>query len=186
MATLPSDFEYFGFANFETLDTKTDFNDYYSEHNLRKRISNTSSDIFYQAVVWPGDFNDKHRIGVRLRLTDTKALKPLFRGIRGFISINPMLVEYGFRSKPNYLPQIEYAYYFQLLTNKLSDRLYLTGFMDQNLVSDNASISSVLVTEHQLGFRFYDQFYAVVEFRLNEYLSQPLGIAYGLEYKITF
>ena len=64
-----------------------------------------------------------------------------------------------------WLAQIEHFYRLNLFNG----RMYLAAFADQDVYYDSKK-PFVFVTEHQLGLRLVDQFYVVVEYRLNEYL----------------
>ena len=80
--------------------------------------------------------------------------------------------------------QIEYFYRFQILLSIFLDRVYLSGFADQNLDSRG---DSKWVTQHQLGVQIVSQFFAVAEFRYNELLpSKKEGMGLGLQYVILF
>ena len=83
---------------------------------------------------------------------------------------------------------IEHVYRINIAPGKLGNRLYLAGFIDQNFnYLDNGGLAFKYVSEHQLGLRLIDQFYAVMEFRINDFLpDENYGLGYGLQYKIVF
>mgnify|MGYP003687575257 FL=1 len=105
-----------------------------------------------------------------------------------FYFINFHLVQYRDQVDTKGFTQIEHVYNFKILPKTFNNRVYLGGFADQNFVyQDNAKISFKWVSEHQLGIRFWDQFYLIAEYRINDYRAKDnYGLGYGLEYKIKF
>lgn len=71
----------------------------------------------------------------------------------------------------------------------LSDRLYLSGFIDQTFneqLPDNIP-DDPIVAEAQLGFRLIENLYTVAEYRLNQYRRSDVNnLALGLQYKIRW
>ncbi len=44
----------------------------------------------------------------------------------------------------------------------------------------------MIVTEHQLGVRLFDQLHVVAELRYNEFMADDVGVGVGLEYIVPF
>jgi len=43
------------------------------------------------------------------------------------------------------------------------------------------------VTEHQLGYKIYNNLFIVLEYRVNDFFEKEnYGLGYGLEYKVRF
>ena len=182
-AKLPSGIQYFSLTNYQGSENNSDLSVYYSEHNLRyPMLKDIPIDATYQYVGRTGLKNDKHRLGIRLRLHGIKHLKNKFNQWRIKYSVNPMFVEFGTANEPKYATIIEHVYHVKFFKNYL----YLAGFADQNFISTSSGIETSWVTEHQLGFRIKNEFYAVLEYRINEFDSQPTGLGIGIEYKVKF
>lgn len=184
LTNLPNRLQYFSFINYQSVDESLDFSNFYSEHNVRWQIKDTSPfDLNFQYVMRQGSLNDDLRLGVRWRISDTPKLDAFFKKIKMSYSITPMLVQFRINTNIKSMTQIEHAYKFNLY----KDIIYLGGFADQNLVYANSKVFFKWVTEHQLGVRMVDQLYAVVEYRVNDFLSSNnTGLGLGVEYKIIF
>jgi hypothetical protein len=71
----------------------------------------------------------------------------------------------------------------------ISDRLYLSGFVDQTFDLSLAEElpESPIVTEIQAGARIWDNFYVVAEYRINQFrLGNEHNLAAGIEYKYAW
>lgn len=103
-------------------------------------------------------------------------------------SMNPMLLQFRKRTATKFATQIEHVYAFLIAPQTFGKRLYLGGFADQNMVYNaDGGVSFKWVSEHQLGFRIVNRLFAVLEYRINDYLlTDKYGLGYGLEYKILF
>ena len=80
-------------------------------------------------------------------------------------------------------------HYFKLRFPGLSDRLYLSGFIDQTFDLDmpDEFPDVLIVAEVQGGVRIWKNFYAVVEYRNNDFrLGNESNLAAGIEYKYTW
>ncbi|NQY79856.1 MAG: hypothetical protein HRT47_06045 [Candidatus Caenarcaniphilales bacterium] len=176
---LPYGFEYFSFINFN-------FPDYYTEQDLYWKIPKAPLDIATQYVSQSGNENEAFRFGTRLRISETSLLKKLCEKINLIyhVTVFPGNVD----NFDGYTLLVEHFYRIQLLEKWLGDRLYLSGFLDNNLFIDSSfSDSSVTVTEHQIGFRLVNQLYAIAEVRYNGFLpDKNVGLGVGLEYNIEF
>jgi hypothetical protein len=184
LAKLPHRLEYFSLTNYQGSESNSDVNNFYAEHNIRFGLVDSKPlDATMQYVIRSGIKNDKQRLGIRWRIHHTKLLKSAMEKCRFSYSINPMFVEFGVGNMPKFMNTIEHVYNIQLIPN----RLYLGGFADQNMISVDSKIIANWVSEHQLGYRLIDQFFAVVEYRINEYeRPQSTGLGFGVEYKIVY
>jgi len=184
LAKLPNRFQFFSLTNYKSGNKSSDLSSFYSEFNMRWQVKKGNPfDLTYQLVMRQGDGNDDHRIGVRWRLDNTSKLATFFKKLNMNYSMNPMLIQFRVATETKYMTQIEHVYKIRLY----KDRIYLGGFADQNIAFSNSKMSVIWVTEHQLGVRIVDQFYGVVEYRLNDFLaSESTGVGFGLEYKIKF
>jgi len=71
----------------------------------------------------------------------------------------------------------------------VSERLYISGFLDQtfNLDLPDAFPTNPIVSEVQLGVRLFDRFYAVTEYRINQFRrGDEHNLAAGFEYKFRW
>ncbi len=184
LATMEGGFQYFSLTNLESeveASDKTDSTIYYTEQNLRWQLSqNGLFMLSTQAALQSGEKNDLARAGVLVNIT---ALSPLaeFAKAHDFafgVNLFPIQVD----ELKGYHWQIEYFYKFQIARKFFADRLYLSGFADQNIGPDKTT----WVTEHQLGLRIFDNFFLVSEYRINEFLKKNTGWATGLEYVLPF
>lgn len=180
---------YFSLTNFRNKDDSGKFNSphsIYTEQNLRWRfIDNSPFDLTLQMNFRTGHDNDRHRIGVRWRLSDTDALLTFFRYLNMSYSINFHAIQ--FDSESAHIQQIEHVFKFQL--PYLDNRFYLAGFVDHTFNENLASgiPNNPIVAESQLGFRLIDRLYLVAEYRINQYRRTDVNnVALGFEYKHTW
>lgn len=182
-------FQYFSLTNFESSTASADFSKFYSEQNLRwKPVSKIPIDIFTQWVIRSGAGADDLRFGLKWNISKTKILDQFFNKINMFYFVNFHLIQFRNKVNTKGLTQLEHVYNFKILPKLFKSRVYLGGFADQNIVyQENGKISFNWVSEHQLGIRFYKKFFAVLEYRINDFLpADNYGLGYGLEYKINF
>lgn len=184
LANWPNRVQYFSLTNIQGSQANAELSNYYAEHNIRFAVSEASPfDATVQYVMKSGENNDKIRLGVRWRMNNFKALSDIMKKWNFTYSFNPMFIEYGVGSDPNYFATIEHVYCVKFLKNKF----YLAGFADQNFIDISDGLKTNWVTEHQLGYNLYNNFYVVAEYRINEYQKdQETGIGLGVEYKIQF
>ena len=162
--------QYFSLTNHDGLSNSPDLVVTYAEHNLRYKLTKTSPlDLTLQYVLRNGEQNDDIKLGFRWRLSSTKGLSSFFEKIKMFYSINPMMLQFRNLSKTKYATQLEHVYNINLFPKKFNNRLYLGGFADQIINYNNGKVSFTWVTEHQLGYRIYDRFFAVIEYRINQF-----------------
>lgn len=163
-----------------------DINNYFSEQNLRWQIAEGSPfDLTLQMNFRSGEDNDRYRLGVRWRLHQTSRLADFFNSLHMSYSLNLHAVQ--FDSEAAYVWQIEHV--FRLKFPYLSDRLYLAGFLDHTFNQDlpAAFPDSPIVAEVQLGYRIYDNFHLISEYRINEYRRRDVNnFAAGLQYKFNW
>lgn len=188
-AQLPNRFEYFSFINFgnqKSADELSDTTTYYTEQNVRWRLSEKSPlDLTVQMNFRTGVDNDRHRLGVRWRLNDSSYLKEFFDSIHLKYSINAHLLQ--FDHEPGDVWQLEHG--FMMKFPWLSSRLYLAGFVDHTFGEKLAGNmpDNPIVAEAQLGFNIIEQLYFVTEYRINEYRRSDVNnLAAGIQYKIVW
>ncbi|PCI60005.1 MAG: hypothetical protein COB37_10235 [Kordiimonadales bacterium] len=180
---------YFSLNNFGTrkgTNGNPDTNTFYTEQSLRWKITeNSPFDLTVQLNFRSGDNNDRHRLGIRWRLNDTAALKGFFKSINLAYSVNLHALQLDHEDP--YVWQLEHA--FKMTFPYLTDRLYLAGFADQTFnqnLPDNFP-SAPIVGEAQLGFRLFDNLYAIGEFRINEFRRSDVdNIGLGIQYKVSW
>lgn len=184
-----SRFSYFSLNNLasESSDTELKHLDtYYSEQNLRWKIAETSPlDLTLQMNFRKGQKNNRHRIGVRWRLHDTDFLSDFMRSINLKYFLNWHAIQFDHDKGQAW--QIEHAY--RLKFPYLSDRLYISGFIDHTFNEELPSNipKNPIVAETQFGYRVYDSFYLVAEYRLNQYRRSDVNnFAIGMEYTLKW
>jgi hypothetical protein len=188
LANLPYRFQYFSLTNFQSPKRSFDLESLYTEQNLRWGVhKKVPLDLTFQYVIRDGTDNDDFRFGVRWKVGKTLGIDSAFHKIHFSYSINPMFIQFRSKAKPAYMTIIEHVYKLNIAPGPLNNRLYLSGFADQNFVYSNGKVKLKWVSEHQLGVRLISQLFAVAEFRINTFPdSEHYGLGYGLEYKVIF
>lgn len=188
-SSLPNRFSYFGFINLGNQADRAELEDltsYYTEQNLRWQIAEGSAfDATIQYNTKTGENNDKLRLGLRWRLNDSLWLKPAMDAMHLKWSVNWHALQWDHDDKTAW--QIEHA--FMLSFPYLSERLYLSGFIDHNFNETVAADvpANPIVAEAQLGYRLFENFYVMTEYRLNQYRRSDVNnVAAGIEYKIKW
>ena len=187
-AKLANGFSYFSLTNFGSQKNAGELNDtttYYTEQNLRWAVNDLPIDLTVQANFRTGEDNDRHRLGFRWRLNDTQSFKSFFNYLNLSYAINFHIIQ--FDDQDENIWQIEHS--FRLTAPSLSNRLYLAGFADHTFNEDLPSgfPANPIVAEVQLGYRLIENFYAVTEYRLNEYRREDVNnLAVGVEYKMRW
>lgn len=185
-APLPARFSYFSFLNLRGVIGDGGITLNRTEQNLRWALAeNFPVDLNLQAIIIEGAGNDVWQLGLGWRLDDTPYLKSFFDRIN--LSYRLTLHFKRFSSGDDTVWQMEH--YFRMTFPWISERLYLSGFLDQTFDRDlpDAFPKNPIVTEIQLGVRLFDRFYAVTEYRINENrLSREHNLAAGVEYKFRF
>lgn len=184
LADIEGRFQYFSLTNLESevkAADKTDSTIYYTEQNLRWKFSQDGFvSLSAQAALQSGEENDLARGGVLVDFGQVPPFKEFFKKYNFAFAVNFFPVQIDELNGNNW--QMEYIYNLTIAPDIFDERLYLAGFADQNIGPDEV----VWVTEHQLGFRTFDNFFIVAEYRINEYLSKSTGWAGGLEYVLPF
>ncbi|WP_373086931.1 hypothetical protein [Zhongshania sp.] len=188
-ASLPNRFSYFSLTNIGNQPGDNELSDtasYYTEQNLRWRVTDTASiDLTVQANMRSGIDNDRLRLGFRWRLNDITFLASFFKAINLSYSINFHAVQIDDVEADVW--QMEHV--FAMKFPYLSDRLYLAGFIDHTFNEDlpDTVPSDPAVGEVQLGLRLVENLYAITEYRVNEYRRSDVNnLAVGLEYKMKW
>lgn len=184
-AKLAARFSYFSLNNYYQRAGSSRFLDvdrYYTEQNLRWQVAEDSPlDLTLQLNFRSGSNNDRQRLGFRWRVNDTQLFEGFFNQINLTYSINFHVVQ--FDNNDGDVWQMEHV--FRLTVPELSERWYLSGFMDHTFNEQLPAglPNNPIVAEAQLGFRLIDQLYLVTEYRRNEYRRGDVtNVAVGLEY----
>ncbi len=178
-------FSYFGYVNLRGVSNSNKFDFNNSEQTFRWAAFNEYPvDLVYQHVLRKGPNNDNNHLGLRWRVSQTSSLQELFKALNFTYSVQlfpAKIMDTGNRGGW----QISHA--FSMNFPYISDRLYLAGFMDQNFNENiGGTRRNTIVTETQLGFRIFKQFFAITEFRTNQYrVGREGNIAIGLEWKLN-
>ena len=185
-AHLPARFSYFSYVNFRGLTTGGSFEFFRSEQTLRWSINDhLPLDLSFQGVLIDGRGNDFSQLGVSWRVHDSPGLSDFFDRINLIYRVTFQVKRFG--SADDGAWQIEQ--YFKLRFPGISKRLYLSGFIDKNFdleVGDSVPANPV-VLEVQGGVRFWKDFYAVAEYRKNEFrVGNESNLSVGVEYKFAW
>jgi hypothetical protein len=185
-ANLPGRFSYFSYVNFKGVvsDGSPVFDR--SEQNLRFALSDSLPlDLNIQGVLVHGDGNDFYQLGVGWRVDDTPGWQEFFDRINLMYRFTLHLKRFGADDPGAWGVE----HWFRFTFPGISDRLYLSGFMDQTFNEElPASMpSNPLVGEVQLGVRIWNRFYAITEYRVNQRrVGDEYNLAVGLEYKFRW
>lgn len=188
-AKLSHRFSYFSLLNLYSQNGSGSLGDvdaFYTEQNIRWKISeNSPLDLTLQINLRTGEDNDRHRLGIRWRLSDTGFLQDFFKSIYLKYAINLHAVQ--FDHEDPYIWQLEHS--FMMTFPYISDRLYLAGFADHIFHQDLPSTipANPVVMEAQLGYRLLENFFIVSEYRINQYRRSDVNnLAIGLQYKFIW
>ena len=188
-SALPNRFSYFSLTNIGNQAETGEFSDtttFYTEQNLRWQVTQTSPiDLTIQHNMRSGDDNDRLRLGFRWRLNNTSFLEKAFKSIHLAYSINFHAIQIDDADAD--IHQMEHV--FAMTFPYISDRLYLAGFADHTFGEDLAPgmPSNPVVGEAQLGFRLIDNFYAISEYRVNQYRRSDVNnLGVGIQYKMKW
>ncbi len=175
--------QYFGFFNLNEDFTSANASSFYSEQHFRLPLINKFGLDFSTLLTAIGGagVSQNLKLGLRWRPASIPAIKRLYDkyGFWFFTSLH--LIQLQSQQQRDFVPQVEYVYRVQLV----KDKLYLFGFADQDLQHSNG-LRSTWVTEHQLGYQIKGSWFAVVEYRYNQYLPQSSGLGFGLEYFVGY
>jgi hypothetical protein len=182
LAKFNGPFEYFGFVNYTGTEEDVDVGTFFSEQTLRWQFHKTLPfNLAFQAVLRDGSANDSYRLGLRWIANQTGGLKDFMAKIHFNYGVTLFGLQAGYGDQLHHLVQIEHAYRFSFWENKI----YISGFADQNLNHDSDE-PFTWVSEHQFGIQLLTNFYAVAEYRINEFRAESPGVGLGLEYVIRF
>lgn len=193
LALLNKRLSYFSFINFQqgqpgNVDNLYTFDFFYSEHNLTYTpFMKIPIDLNVQMVMVSLPNSTKFRLAPSLRVHDVWGIKEFFKKIHMTYGINFHVVQFG-NEYPldDFTWQMEHFYKIEIAPKLTGHRIYISGFADHTF---GGPIAKGLVTEHQLGIRLFDQFYAVAEYRHFSYYKDPRytdGLGVGLEYLVLF
>jgi len=185
-AQLPLDFRYYQLLTLKSpLNTikakRSDLTDFITEINLRRPI--WKDDPWWGAVDWTlqyvdaSFFKDLTRLGARVhfhKLPD--GYGDFFRETLGL----RYSLDFHFYESDGEGWQLEHVYNRQFMDGLF----YLKGFIDQSFDPRGFFV----VQEHQIGYRLFDNFYAVTELRYktNNRRRDKWGVGIGAEYIIRF
>ena len=182
-ARLPARFSYFSYINFRGLLSDSSFEFARSEQTLRWSITDTLPiDLSVQGVFVGGPGNDFTQLGISWRAHNTPGLREFFDRINFIYRLTFQLKRFG--SSDDNAWQTEQ--YFKMTFPGLSERLYLSGFIDQTygLVVPDAMPKHPVVAEVQGGVRIWKQIYVVGEYRRNDFrVGRENNFAAGIEFK---
>jgi hypothetical protein len=184
--TLPAGWSYFSFVNVGSAFNfeRTEF--LASEQNLRWRITERIPfDLAIQAIIVRGANNDSLQVGPRWRLSDTPVLRSFLKSVHAAYSISFFIKR--FDQVAGEVQQISHAY--SMAFPFISDRLQLSGFVDQNLhrSAPPGKRRRAILSETQLSFRLFKDLYGIAEYRRNEYrASDQDNLALGFEYRMNW
>lgn len=185
-AALPGRFAYFGYVNMRGVVTGGSAVFDRSEQNLRYAMSDKLPlDLNLQGIFARGDGNDFYQLGVGWRVHDTPAWADFFDRINLIYRMTVHLRRFSVDDNDAW--QMEH--FFRLTFPNMSERLYLSGFVDQTFDQDlpDTLPSSPIVAEVQLGVRLWDRFYAITEYRVNQRrVGDEHNLAIGIEYKFRW
>ena len=175
------------FSNNESYEALEETAGYYTEQNLRYHLwGHSAFDATLQWNLRSGTEDDRLRLGVRWRLQDSAFWQDWFKWAHLSYTLNVHFLQLDHSDDSVW--QMEHAFFWRA-PGKLVDRVYVSGFIDHTFGETLADEmpSNPIVAEVQLGYRFYQQFYFVYEYRINEYRrSNVNNAALGLEYKFLF
>ncbi|MDO8462416.1 MAG: hypothetical protein Q7S98_06135 [Deltaproteobacteria bacterium] len=188
LANLPAHFQYFSFVNlFNPPDKNSnhDLENYFTEQNLRWFLpKKLPFALTFQWAILSGTDNDIARFGFLWQLSKTPWLDQFFQKIHMnyFINFHALQID----SAPGTGWQIEHVYNITPFPDFFHRRVYIKGFADHNMTYGAGGDENIWATEHQLGCRLVNWFYAIAEFRRNEFMDKKNGVGLGLEYVIHF
>ncbi len=185
-ASLPGRFSYFSYVNMKGATTGESFVFDRSEQNLRYSVSDQLPlDLNLQGVLAQGDGNDFYQLGIGWRVHNTPGWQEFFSRINLIYRMTIQLRRFEVADTSSWALE----HWFRMTFPQISDRLYLSGFVDQAFdeTLPAAMPDSPIVAEIQLGMRVFNQFYAVGEYRKNQRrIGNENNFAVGIEYKLSW
>lgn len=181
---------YYSTADFAASTDNTVVEDGYAlrvEQNLRYHLWGVSPfDATVQWEVRPGAKDDAWRFGVRLRLQDVDPWQGWFHWARLDYTINAHVLQLDHGEASVW--QLEQRFYWRA-PGVLQHRVYVSGFVEQAFgeALPEGYPSNPIVAEVQMGYRFFEQFYLIGEYRVDQYRRGDINnLAAGIEYKFLF
>jgi hypothetical protein len=186
LADLPGGFSYFSYVNMKGVVTDGSAVFDRSEQNLRYSISEKLPlDLNLQGVFAKGDGNDFYQVGMTWRVHDTSAWSDFFDRNNIIYRLTVQLKQ--FNTGVSGVWAMEHWFLWRM--NRISDRLYMSGFIDQTFGQElpDTMPSSPIIAEVQFGARVWKDLYAVVEYRNNQRrVGNEENVAVGIEYKFRW
>jgi len=177
-------FNYFGFVNYSSpinTSSNEELDSFYTEQNLNWHLpSGLPFQVSAQWAIISGANNDILRFGMGWIVSATPIFKEIFNFLNVFYRVDAFPAQIDSLSGFNW--QIQHVYVIHVLPKLLDKRVYMAGFADHDI----GPSGSIFVTETQLGLRIVDQFYAVTEYRHDEFLEEENSVGFGGEYKVGF
>lgn len=186
LGDLPGRFSYFSYMNFTGVVTGGSAAFARSEQNIRFALGDkVPLDLNLQGVFARGDSNDFSQLGIGWRLDDTPGWQEFFDRINLIWRMTMHLKRFSHDDPDSWGME----HFFRMTFPSLSDRLYLSGFMDQSFGEDlpDTMPSKPIIAEVQFGVRLWKDFYAIGEYRLNQKrVGDEENFAAGIEYKVRW
>ncbi len=184
----PTGIQYFSLNNFYIFDDYDINNQLYSEQNLRwKNFSSLPIALTVQLAIQSNSSSNKWRLGFMWYLNQTQLFKNILETINLSYYPNFHLMQFSKGENLKYFVQVEHLYRLNIFPEIFNNRLYISGFADQNInFLENVGLNSTWVTETQIGLRLINTMYLVLEYKYNEYWEEKEGIGIGLQYMILF
>ena len=184
-ANLPNNFYYSSFTNLTGTLTSNDIALDRSEQNVRWRLNEVwPVYLSFQAVFVGGSDNNYQQLGIGWQVHETPALKAVFRRMNLIYTQTFQLKQFNSFHNSAW----EFENFFLLRFPHLSQRLYLSGFVDIAFDMDlpDQFPDNPIVAEVQAGMRIWRDFYLVTEYRLNEFrMGSEHNLAIGIEYQYS-
>jgi hypothetical protein len=185
---LPGRFSYFSFMNFRGVTTSESVKLERSEQNLRMLVADgIPLDLNVQAVLAEGSGNDFYQAGVSWRINDTPGWEPFFDRIHVIWRATFHLKRWGTDNAGADAWSLEH--FVRITTPQWTDRFYISGFYETTYDLDvpPGATKRPVVTEFQAGLRFWRDFYAVAEYRRNDFRAgNEHNTAVGIEYQVRW
>lgn len=183
--TLPYNFDYFQFTNFQLNYDGLDFYSYYTEQNLfHKTFENIKTDLGFQYMGLSGNQNDSFRLGTRFRVHEFSYIKNFAEKIN-LQALTFKLLPYEFNDSNDYEFSMEYFYRIVPAPKLFRERVYIQGFLDHNLRLGSAP--NAIITEHRIGIRTYKNLYTTTSLIYSNISdTNQIGVAFGLECSNSF
>jgi hypothetical protein len=175
LADLPGGFSYFSYVNMKGVVTD-------GRYSISEKLP---LDLNLQGVFAKGDGNDFYQVGMTWRVHDTSAWSDFFDRNNIIYRLTVQLKQ--FNTGVSGVWAMEHWFLWRM--NRISDRLYMSGFIDQTFGQElpDTMPSSPIIAEVQFGARVWKDLYAVVEYRNNQRrVGNEENVAVGIEYKFRW